>query len=105
CFRNADPLLAEGFRRNFNIKERSFGNFATTAKLPGNREFELPDTRRRIRFLNPDRLFRGRFVESAPIRAFVVPSYSPDAASPSVERLSAPALIRHLAPELRATHA
>lgn len=101
-FRSDDPLLAEGFRRNFNIKERSFSNFPQTSNLDGSREFALPDGRRRIRFLNPDKLNAGGFVEAAPIRAIIVPIYAPGAAQPIHSPLNGGELIHHLAPELRA---
>lgn len=42
CFRHADPTLAEGFRRNFNLKERSFREFPETAGLASARELVRP---------------------------------------------------------------
>ncbi len=105
CFRDADPLLAEGFRRNFNIKERSFHEFPETVGLSGVREFALNDSRRRIRFLNADSLRAGKFTPKARIRAIIVPRFSPDALHPQTSPLDGHALVQHLAPELRSAHA
>lgn len=103
CFRQSDPRVAEGFRRNFNLKERSFSHFPETEELKGKREFLVADSRRRIRFLNPDALPGGKFAASGRVKAFILPEFSPEAERPVTAPLSGPALIQILAPELRAS--
>lgn len=103
CFRESDPLVAEGFRRNFNLKERSFSQFPETSGLKGNREFLVADSRQRIRFFNPDALPGGKFMPSGRVRVFILPEYSPGAERPETAPLSGPALVQVLAPELRAS--
>ncbi len=101
CFRQADPCIAEGFRRNFNLKERSFGFFPQTSSLPGIREFAVNDNRKRIRFVKPDELSGGAFAHSGTIHAIVVPEYTSDDIRAIATPLTGPELVQRLAPELR----
>jgi len=101
CFRQKDPRFVEGFRRNFNLKERSFSCFPQTSDLPGTREILVNDFRKRIRFLNPDALRCGSFAPSGVISAIVVPAYDACAEAPVSTPLSSLELVHSLARELR----
>ncbi|TCO90557.1 hypothetical protein EV701_110181 [Chthoniobacter flavus] len=102
CFRQKDSRMAEGFRRNFNLKQRSFSCFPQTSDLPGNREIMVNDSRKCIRFLNPDALRCGSFASSGIVAAIVVPAYDAGAPTPASTALSGLGLVQSLAPELRA---
>lgn len=104
CFRREDACLAEGFRRNFNLKERSFGRFPETSGLAGNREFTVAGDRRRVRFLNPDRLNRGRFHEQGRLRAIVLPLYNSTVEGVKPVPMNGIELADRLARELRSGH-
>jgi len=101
CFRQKNPRVAEGFRRNFNLKARSFPRFPQTSDLSGNREISVSDSRKRIRFLNPDALRRGSFAPSGIVAAIIVPVYDAEAHEPASTPLSGLELVQSLAPELR----
>lgn len=104
CFRQADPTAVEGFRRNFNLKERSFATFPETSGLPGTRELTRPGSGKRIRFFNPDMLPGGKFVTVGAVRAIFLPEYTATAASPVAARVSGMTLVERLVPELRTAH-
>ncbi len=105
CFRQPDPTVAEGFRRNFNLKERSFAAFPETAGLAGTRELTRPGDGKRIRFFEADQLKGGKFAPSGPARVIVLPEYVAAASVPRVAPVSGPALVAQLVPELRTHHA
>jgi hypothetical protein len=104
CFRQADPTAVEGFRRNFNLKERSFATFPETGGLPGTRELARPGSGKRIRFFNADQLPGGKFVSVGAAGAIILPEYTPAATSPVVTRVNGMTLVERLVPELRSTH-
>lgn len=105
CFRQTDSLVVEGFRRNFNLKERSFATFPETAGLPGTRELVRPDTGKRIRFFDADQLAGGgKFVSVGYVRVIMLPEYTPTAATPVATRVSGMTLVDRLVPELRSHH-
>lgn len=104
CFRQSDPTGVEGFRRNFNLKERSFATFPETSGLPGTRELARPSSGKRLRFFNADQLPGGKFVPVGNVRAIVLPEYTPTAASPVATRVSGMTLVDRLVPELRSHH-
>jgi hypothetical protein len=103
CFRQADPLIAEGFRRNFNLKERSFAEFPNTAGLTGSREFLLRDRGQRIRFFDADLLPGGKFAAAGNVRAIILPRYCEDSGV-LARPITGPELVQRLAPELRTSH-
>jgi hypothetical protein len=103
CFRQQNPLQAEGFRRNFNLKERSFGNFPEIALLPSTRELIRPHTGKRVRFFDPEELGRGRFQAEGTVRAVVVPRFDASASGTVVTPLGGVELVNLLVPELRTT--
>lgn len=103
CFRQQDPLVAEGFRRNFNLKERSFELFPEIASLPGTRELIRPHTGKRVRFFDPEELGRGRFQTKGTVRAVVVPRFDASFSRPVVTPLGGVELVNLLVPELRTT--
>ncbi len=105
CFRQPDPLVAEGFRRNFNLKERSFAAFPETAGLAGTRELVRPGSGKRIRFFDADQLSGGKFAPVGTARVLVLPEYVTTAATPVTMPVSGLALVERLIPELRTTHA
>lgn len=72
-----------GARRNFNLKERSFGNFPETAA--GVWETVTGDHRGRIRFFDPDELGGGTWLESAPVGCLVFPEFRAGLHEPVVE--------------------
>lgn len=105
CFRRTDPTAAEGFRRNFNLKERSFATFPETAGLPGTRELVRPDTGKRIRFFDADQLpGGGKFVSVGYVHVIILPEYTPAAVNPVAARVSGMTLVDRLVPELRSHH-
>lgn len=104
CFRQADPLVAEGFRRNFNLKERSFATFPETGGLPDTRELIRPGSGKRIRFFNADQLPGGKFVSVGNVRVIIMPEYTPAATTPMATRVSGITLVDRLVPELRSAH-
>ena len=104
CFRRTDPTAAEGFRRNFNLKERSFTTFPETGGLPATRELVRPGNGKRIRFFDADQLPGGKFVSVGYVRVIILPEYAPAAARPEATSVSGVALVERLVPELRTTH-
>lgn len=104
CFRQTDPTLVEGFRRNFNLKERSFATFPETSGLPGTRELARPGSGKRIRFFNADQLPGGKFASSGNVRAIILPEYTPTAITPVAAHVSGMTLVDRLVPELRSHH-
>ncbi|MEK0451805.1 MAG: hypothetical protein RL088_4073 [Verrucomicrobiota bacterium] len=105
CFRQADARVIEGFRRNFNLKERGFTAYPETARLQGKWEFVVNDERRRIRFFDPDSLNGGQFTSQAQLSAIVVPRFDPFEVFPVVEPLVGLELVRELSGELRSAGA
>lgn len=103
CFRQPDSLITQGFPRNFNLKQRSFGEFPETSGLARNREFQVKDGRRQIRFIDPNTLPGARFARAGSVRAFILPTYSSTAEIPEIAPLSGSALVQHLAPEMRSS--
>jgi hypothetical protein len=87
-----------GSRRNFNLKERSFGNFPETA--PGVWETVTGDRRGRIRFFDPDQLGGGPWRDSASVGCLVFPEYAADADEPAVERMGSREALGRLGPEI-----
>ncbi|MEN9575292.1 MAG: hypothetical protein RL514_3147 [Verrucomicrobiota bacterium] len=104
CFRQADPTAVEGFRRNFNLKERSFATFPETDGLPGTRELVRPGNGKRIRFFNADQLPGGKFVPGGNVRVIILPEYVPAATVPVAATVSGVDFVSRLVPELRTTH-
>lgn len=104
CFRQPDPTAAEGFRRNFNLKERSFATFPETGGLPGTRELVRPGNGKRIRFFNADQLPGGKFVSGGNVRVIILPEYAPTATIPVAAPVSGAAFVSRLVPELRTSH-
>lgn len=90
-----------GARRNFNLKERSFGNFPETA--PGVWETATGDQRGRIRFFDPDQLGGGGWRESALVGCLVFPEYAAGADEPFVERVGSREALSRLGPEIVAS--
>lgn len=105
CFRQADPTVAEGFRRNFNLKERSFAAFPETAGLAGTRELVRPGSGKRTRFFDADELPGGKFAPVGHVRILILPEYRPAAATPVATRVDGMTLVDRLVPELRTGHA
>ena len=104
CFRQSDPLIAEGFRRDFNIKEHSFANFPQILGTRNSREFASLAHGQRIRFFNPDLLFGGQYASAGRVQAIFLPEYSNVAKAFAIP-VKGPELVDHLAPELRTTNA
>jgi hypothetical protein len=104
CFRQTDPTVVEGFRRNFNLKERTFAMFPETSGVPGTRELTRPGSGKRIRFFNADQLPGGKFASSGNVRAIILPEYTPTAVTPVATRVSGMTLVDRLVPELRSHH-
>jgi hypothetical protein len=76
AFYPQDWFRMHGVKRNFNLKQRSFAHFPATADLPDTLQVEMPDSRRELRFFNPDSLAAGRFRESAHLDAIVFPEFT-----------------------------
>ena len=104
CFRQSDPTVAEGYRRNFNLKERSFNVFPETAGLAGTRELVRPGSGQRIRFFDADQLPGGKFAPVGPARVLVLPEFDLTAAPPALAPLRGVGLAARLVPELRTAH-
>ncbi len=100
CFRQTDPLVVEGFRRNFNLKERSFATFPETAALPGTRELVRPGDGQRVRFFNADELPGGKFVPQGKVHLLILPEYLATATPPAATPIAGAAFVARLVPEL-----
>jgi len=87
-----------GSRRNFNLKERSFGSFPETA--PGVWETATGDGRGRIRFFDPDQLGGGSWRESASVGCLVFPEYASHVEEPVLERIGSREALSRLGPEI-----
>lgn len=87
-----------GSRRNFNLKERSYGNFPETA--PGVWETATGDRRGRIRFFDPDQLGGGPWRESASVGCLVFPEYAAGADEPVVDPIGSREALGRLGPEI-----
>lgn len=105
CFRQTDSQVVEGFRRNFNLKERSFAMFPETAGLTGTRELPRPGSGRLIRFFDPDQLPGGKFAPEGTACVLILPEYVLTASPPRLEPLSGIELMEKLIPELRTSNA
>lgn len=90
-----------GARRNFNLKQRSFGNFPETA--PGVWEMPTLDARGSIRYFDPDQLGGGPWCESALVGCLVFPEYAGEAVEPMVERMGSREALGRLGPEILAS--